>query len=74
MTREETDELLSGFAAENCSLDNQIDVCISAGPGKFAAVIGHKAENKKYFAQKYPGLSIVYREDPSLEDGSIIIQ
>ena len=74
IAREETDKLLSGFAAENCRSGQKTSVCISAGPGKFAAVIGHKAENKKYFAEKYPGLSIVYREDPSIEDGSINIK
>ncbi len=74
IARQETEALLDRFAAEHCGPDRRTDVCISAGPGKFAAVIGHKAENKKYFAQKYPGLSIVYREDPSLEDGSIIIK
>ena len=74
IARQETEALLDSFAAENCSPGCKTDVCISAGPGKFAAVVGHKAENKKYFAEKYPGLSIVYREDPAIEDGSIIIK
>lgn len=47
---------------------------LSAGPEKFASVIGHKAENRKYFVTEFPMFDIMYREDPSVEDGKIVIE
>ena len=47
---------------------------LAAGPEKFAAVIGHKAENRKFYGENYPMFNIMYKEDPSIEDGKIIIE
>ena len=47
---------------------------LSAGPEKFASVIGHKAENRKFFETEFPMFDIMYREDPSVEDGKIVIE
>ena len=52
IARQETESLLDSFAAENCGPGCKTDVCISAGPGKFAAGVGHKAENKKCHCHK----------------------
>ena len=68
IAREETEALLDSIGPSENS-----QIVISAGPEKFASVVGHKAENKKYFAEKYPMLHISYREDPGLEDDDIII-
>ena len=48
-------------------------VLITAGPGTFSSLIGHKAENKQYFADKYPRLRLIYREDPAMNDSGIHI-
>ena len=49
-------------------------LALSAGPEKFAAVIGHKAENRKYFGAEFPMFDIMYTEDPSIEGGKIVIE
>ena len=50
------------------------NVLIIAGPERFSAIIGHKGVNKKYFEEKYRGISINYREDPAIDDDRILIQ
>ena len=49
-------------------------VHITAGPEKFAAVIGHKAGNRRFFAAEFPQFDITYKEDLSIEDGKIVIE
>ena len=71
IAREEVEELLSKEGLNGAS---SCSIRISAGPDKFSAVIGHKAENKKYFEEKYPQLRISYRENKDLPDGSILLE
>ncbi len=71
IAREELEELLS---KEGLSETSRCSLRISAGPDKFSAVIGHKAENKKYFEEKYPQLRISYRENKDIPDGSILLE
>jgi hypothetical protein len=39
----------------------------------FSAMIGHKACNRKYFAEKYPDAAIKYSADDSLPDGEFSV-
>lgn len=39
----------------------------------FSNMIGNSKRNKLYFADRYPELSIKYKVDPSLDDGSYIV-
>ena len=71
IAREELEELL---IKEGLSETSSCSLRISAGPDKFSAVIGHKAENKKYFEEKYPQLRISYRENKFIPDGSILME
>lgn len=71
VAREEIEPLLQriqagegGSAAEkNLSGAACIPVTVSAPPEELNFAVGHKAENKKYFAEKYPGLKIHYVSD-----------
>jgi len=71
IAREELEDMLS---EEGLSEASSCSIRISAGPDKFSAVIGHKAENKKYFEEKYPQLRISYRENKDIPDGSILLE
>ena len=71
IAREEVDALLS---REGLNEASRCSIRISAGPDKFSAVIGHKAENKKYFEEKYPQLRISYRENKDIPDGRILLE
>ena len=62
IARDEIEARLKNIAGP-CSIE------ISAGPERFSSVIGHKAENKQYFAEVFPDLEIRYRED-ALEEGA----
>ena len=77
IAREELDPKLENIArdpGQSKASDTRIPVIITAGPERFAAVIGHKAENKKYFEAKYPELKISYREDPGSDPSSINVK
>ena len=50
-----------------------MSVEISSHPSWFSNMIGHHAENRDYFSSRYPGLDILFREDPSVEPGSFRI-
>ena len=39
----------------------------------FSCMIGNRKCNKLYFAEKYPGVKISYRADPSLDDGLYLV-
>ena len=70
IAREEVEDKLEAIACHPERSEGSeagIPVMITAGPDRFASVIGHKAENKKYFETKYPDLRISYREDPKAE-------
>ena len=67
IAREELDAMLD-------RIPHDANIVVSAGPEKFAAVIGHKAENKKFFAEKYPQMHLYYREDPDLNEGRIVLR
>ena len=49
-------------------------VIASANPSSFSNLIGHKAENRKYFVDKYPGLQIVFRQDDTLPAGEYFVE
>ena len=70
IVRDKADELLAMYLKDH-SGDDQL--LISAGPGTFSSLIGHKAENKQFFADKYPRLRLIYREDPDMNDSGIHI-
>ena len=75
IAREELDGKLGAIASEESAREGckSLKILVSAGPLRFSALIGHRGENKKYFAEKYPALDISYREDPSITDGRIIV-
>ena len=78
IAREETEKIIENALGANdiagaCASDKKRSIIIKAGPSKFSAIIGHKAENKLYFSDKYPGLKISYIEDASIDDGRIEI-
>jgi histone acetyltransferase (RNA polymerase elongator complex component) len=70
IVRDKADELLAMYLKDHSGDDKLL---ISAGPGTFSSLIGHKAENKQYFADKYPRLRLIYREDPDMNDSGIHI-
>lgn len=49
-------------------------VIASANPSSFSNLIGHKAENHKYFVDKYPGLQFVFRQDDTLAAGEYFVE
>lgn len=71
IAREELEKLLR---KEGLNEASSCSIRISAGPDKFSAVIGHKAENKKYFEEKYPQLRISYRENKDIPDARILLE
>ena len=79
IAREETEKLIESLIGHengrSSSESSEISgsVIIKAGPDRFSAIVGHKAENRKYFREKYPHLKISYREDPSITDDKIEI-
>ena len=70
IAREELDNKLAEYLKEHPDADHLL---VSAGPESFSSVIGHKAENKLYFAKKYPQLVISYKEDPAIDSGDIVL-
>ncbi|MCR5010643.1 MAG: radical SAM protein [Clostridia bacterium] len=68
--RDKAEELLAQHLKD---LPDENQLLITAGPGTFSSLIGHKAENKQYFADKYSRLRLIYREDPAMNDGTICI-
>ncbi|MBO4818669.1 MAG: radical SAM protein [Firmicutes bacterium] len=40
---------------------------IAAPPELFNYAVGHKADNKKYFSSKYPGIRFTFKEDKKIE-------
>ncbi len=70
IAREETEEKLKLLIKDH---PNDHRVLVTAGPERFSSLIGHKAENKHYLAEKYPQLSFVYKEDPAMDDKEILI-
>ena len=70
IAREEVTGRLEELRSDGC----KGSLLISAGPEKFAAIIGHKAENRKYFDAEFPMFDIMYKEDPSTEDGKFVIE
>ena len=49
-------------------------VIASACPSSYSNLIGHKAENRKYFVDKYPGLQFVFRQDDTLAAGKYFVE
>ena len=70
IVRDKAEELLVQHLKD---LPAERQLLITAGPGTFSSLIGHKAENKQYFADKYPQLRLIYREDPAMNDSGIHI-
>jgi hypothetical protein len=44
-------------------------VLCTSSPHSFSNLIGHKAANRLYFADRYPGIRFRYQADPALPDG-----
>ncbi|MBR5730420.1 MAG: radical SAM protein [Firmicutes bacterium] len=70
IAREELEGLLEDYLKDHPAADR---ILISAGPERFSSVIGHKAENRKYLAEKYPRMVFVYKEDPGMDDDDICV-
>ena len=49
-------------------------VIARANPSSFSNLIGHKAENRKYFVDKYPGLQFTFRQDDTLPVGEYFVE
>ena len=49
-------------------------VIASANPSSISNLIGHKAENRKYFVDKYPGLQFLFRQDDTLAAGEYFVE
>lgn len=62
IAREDLERRLEKFAAGS-------DVTCSCSPDSFNNMIGHKAENKRYFSEAFPGLRIKYIADDSAKKG-----
>ena len=78
IAREEIEDRLTRLSEElhlqsSHKQRGRISIIITSGSDRFSAVIGHKAVNRQYFDNKFPQFLISYREDPSLQDESIII-
>ena len=50
------------------------EITVRAGSKMISNAVGHKGRNKKYFAEKYPGVKIRFVADSSLEDEQLIIE
>ena len=50
------------------------EITVRAGSKMISNAVGHKGCNKKYFAEKYPGVKIRFVADSSLEDEQLIIE
>lgn len=51
-----------------------IRVIASSNPSSFSNLIGHKAENRKYFVDKYPELQFIFRQDDTLAVGEYFVK
>lgn len=54
--------------------DEGIPFVTVSHPDSFNNMIGHKAENKKYFEEKYPGRRFRFKTDASMPKGKYIIK
>ena len=72
IAREEIEERLREIDKAAGGL--RTEVVIKAGPDRFSAVIGHKAENKRYFRERFPELMIKYIEDPDIPEQKVSVE
>ena len=72
IAREEIEERLREIDKAAGGL--RTEVVIKAGPDRFSAVIGHKAENKRYFRERFPDLMIKYIEDPDIPEQKVSVE
>lgn len=86
LARESIEEQMSNLLENqsNNQSNNQSDnqalstknmrVIASANPSSFSNLIGHKAENRKYFVEKYPETQFVFRKDNTLAPGKYFVE
>lgn len=72
IAREEIEERLREIDKAAGGL--RTEIVIKAGPDRFSAVIGHKAENKRYFRERFPELMIKYIEDPDIPGQKVSVE
>ncbi|MBQ6315056.1 MAG: radical SAM protein [Mogibacterium sp.] len=68
IAKDKIEELLQEYSERQASIE------IYSNAKWYSNMIGHHADNKKYFARKYPELEIRYRQDNDLPDGQFRIQ
>ena len=66
---------LFGNQLRHQASDNQkLRVIASANPASFSNLVGHKAENRKYFVDKYTNMQFLFRVDNSLAVGEYFVE
>lgn len=54
--------------------NKKLRVIASANPASFSNLVGHKAENRKYFVDKYTNMQFLFRVDNSLAAGEYFVE
>lgn len=67
------DYIKSSPAGEPQDSNNISELTVYSNSHWFSNMIGHKAGNRKYFSEAYPGLKISYAVDDSLGNGQFIL-
>ena len=70
IAKERIEPLLNDIAYDN---ESRTDVVICSNKRWFSNMIGHHACNRRYFAERFPSLTIRYRTDENLPDGSFTV-
>lgn len=66
---------LFGNQLRHQASDNKkLRVIASANPASFSNLVGHKAENRKYFVDKYTNMQFLFRVDNSLAAGEYFVE
>lgn len=73
IAKERIEPLLRDILIDDASSSGKQTVMICSNNLWFSAMIGHKACNRKYFAEKYPDAGIKYSADDRLSDGEFSV-
>ena len=73
IAKERIEPLLRDHLIKDPSSSGKQNVRICSNNLWFSAMIGHKACNRRYFAEKYPDAVIKYSADDSLPDGAFSV-
>jgi histone acetyltransferase (RNA polymerase elongator complex component) len=73
IAKERIEPLLRDILIDDAPSSGKKTVTVSSNNLWFSAMIGHKACNRKYFAEKYPDAVIKYSADDSLPDGEFSV-